>query len=152
MSLYDSILIPTDGSDGVEQALEHAIDLAKNHDATLHTLYVVELTALPAEFDPARVYDELEAEGRTAIGAVADRAEDADVPVEAYVASGPPHRAILDYVPDHDIDLIIMGTHGRTGLDRYLLGSVTEKVVRLSEVPVLTVRTGPGQSSADTEA
>jgi nucleotide-binding universal stress UspA family protein len=60
--------------------------------------------------------------------------------IEGVVAQGAPHRAILDYVDEQDIDLIVMGTHGRTGLDRYLLGSVTEKVVRLSDAPVLTVR------------
>jgi nucleotide-binding universal stress UspA family protein len=60
--------------------------------------------------------------------------------IEGVVAQGAPHQAILDYVDEHDIDLVVMGTHGRTGLDRYLLGSVTEKVVRLSDAPVLTVR------------
>jgi nucleotide-binding universal stress UspA family protein len=147
--MYDNVLVPTDGSDASLEAVDHAIDVARTFDATLHTLYVVELSALPAEFDPARVYDELEEEGRSAVGVVTDRADEADVPVKAYVGSGPPHRAILDYVDEHDVDLIVMGTHGRTGLDRYLLGSVTEKVVRLSSVPVLTVRTGPRSESAD---
>ena len=59
--------------------------------------------------------------------------------VEASVLSGRPHRAIVDYAAEYDVDLIVMGTHGRTGLDRYLLGSVTERVVRLSDVPVLAV-------------
>jgi nucleotide-binding universal stress UspA family protein len=60
--------------------------------------------------------------------------------IEGVVAQGTPHQAILDYIGEHDIDLVVMGTHGRTGLDRYLLGSITEKVVRLSDAPVLTVR------------
>jgi nucleotide-binding universal stress UspA family protein len=65
-----------------------------------------------------------------------------DVQTKTVVRAGPPYKAILDYVESYDIDLILMGTHGRTGLDRYLLGSVTEKVVRMSDVPVMTVRHG----------
>jgi len=53
---------------------------------------------------------------------------------------GEPYESVLDYADEHDIDIIVMGTHGRTGLDHHLLGSVTEKVVRTSDVPVLTVR------------
>lgn len=63
------------------------------------------------------------------------------------VEHGLPFEVIRSYVTDHDIDLISMGTHGRTGLDRMLLGSVTERVVRTSEVPVLTSRLGSGDSS-----
>jgi nucleotide-binding universal stress UspA family protein len=71
---------------------------------------------------------------------VIHQAEEAGVDaVEASVAQGTPHQAILEYVDYHDIDLVVMGTHGRTGLDRYLMGSVTENVVRLSDAPVLTV-------------
>jgi nucleotide-binding universal stress UspA family protein len=63
-----------------------------------------------------------------------------DVSVETAVVSGTPYRGILDYADESGIDLIVMGTHGRTGVDRYLLGSVTEKIVRTADVPVLTVR------------
>jgi len=62
------------------------------------------------------------------------------VDVTTTVRAGYPHEVILDYAETEGIDLIVMGTHGRTGLDRYLIGSVTEKVVRLSDVPVLSVR------------
>lgn len=72
--------------------------------------------------------------------AVAEKGDERDIPVETDVRRGNPHREILDYADEHAVDLVVMGTHGRTGLDRYLLGSVTEKVVRLSNVPVLTVR------------
>lgn len=66
--------------------------------------------------------------------------------IEGVVAQGAPHQAILDYVAEHDTDPVVLGTHGRTGLDRYLLGSVTEKVVPRSDAPVLTVRL-PGESA-----
>jgi nucleotide-binding universal stress UspA family protein len=60
--------------------------------------------------------------------------------VRTEVITGSPHRAIREYAEDKDVDLIVIGTHGRTGVERYLLGSVTEKIVRTADVPVLTVR------------
>jgi len=62
------------------------------------------------------------------------------VSVVSEIISGSPHKQLIDYAERHGIDLIVMGTHGRTGLDRYLLGSVTERVVRTADMPVLTVR------------
>jgi nucleotide-binding universal stress UspA family protein len=137
--MYDDILIPTDGSEGTRGAIEHGIDLATKYGATLHTLYVVN-TNVTVETTSAQTLAALEEIGQEAIDEVIQQAEAADVEtIEGTVAQGVPHHAILDYVDENDVDLVVMGTHGRTGLDRYLLGSVTEKVVRLSEVPVLTV-------------
>jgi nucleotide-binding universal stress UspA family protein len=137
--MYDDILIPTDGSEGTRGAIEHGIDLATKYGATLHTLYVVN-TNVTVETTSAQTLAALEEIGQEAIDEVIQQAEAADVEtIEGTVAQGVPHHAILDYVDEKDVDLVVMGTHGRTGLDRYLLGSVTEKVVRLSEVPVLTV-------------
>ena len=79
--------------------------------------------------------------GQSIVTELTDSAERAGVTdAVGSVLEGTPHRAILEYTDEHHIDLIVMGTHGRTGLDRYLLGSVAEKVVRLFEVPVLTTR------------
>jgi nucleotide-binding universal stress UspA family protein len=134
--MYDQILVPTDGSG----AVEHAIDLATTYGATLHTIYVVDPN-VGVDASVPGTFDALEAAGETAIDEVIQQAEAAGVDsIEGAVAQGAPHRAILEYVDDRDVDLVVMGTHGRTGLDRYLLGSVTEKVVRLSDAPVLTVR------------
>ena len=141
--MYDRILVPTDGSDGTRGAVEHAIDLALRYDAALHTLYVVETSALAGEDVPGPL-QALEDAGENAIDDVIGQAEAAGVDsIEASVARGAPHRVILEYVADNDVDLVVMGTHGRTDVERYLLGSVTEKVVRLSDVPVLTVRMVP---------
>ena len=139
--MYDAVLLPTDGSEGTRAATEHAIDHARQYDATLHVLYVVDARiGVARETTPEAVFEELEDQGRNAIEAVHSQARAADVEtIEGAVARGDPHRAILDYVTAEDIDLVVMGTHGRTGLDHYLIGSVTEKVVRLSDVPVLTV-------------
>jgi nucleotide-binding universal stress UspA family protein len=146
--MYDQILVPTDGSEGTQGAVEHAIDHATTYDAALHALYVID-TTIGADESVAGTLDALEAAGEDAIEDVIHQAETADVgTVEGAVARGTPHRAILDYADEYDIDLVVMGTHGRTGLDRYLLGSVTEKVVRLSDVPVLTVRM-PSQPSEE---
>ncbi|MBX0285219.1 universal stress protein [Haloarcula salinisoli] len=139
--MYDAVLLPTDGSEGTRAAVEHAIDHANRYDAALHVLYVVDARIGGArETTPEIVFAELEEQGRQAIEGVQSQARGADVgTIEGVVARGDPHQAILDYVTAEDIDLVVMGTHGRTGLDHYLIGSVTEKVVRLSDVPVLTV-------------
>ena len=139
--MYDRILFPTDGSDGTAAALEHAIDHALRYDATLHVLYVVEETYPVVEAGAPETLEALEAEGERALEDVRTRAKAAGVEsIRGSVAGGSPYRQILASVDEHDIDLIVMGTHGRRGIDRYLLGSVAEKVVRTAEPPVLTVR------------
>ena len=139
--MYSQILVPTDGSPASDAAIEHAIDLAGRYDATLHALYVVDGAAYSTlEAGAEVVVDALESEGKEATRRVADTAERAGVDCETTVASGTAYRSIRDYVDEHAIDMVVMGTHGRKGLDRYLLGSVTERVVRTSDVPVLTVR------------
>lgn len=138
--MYERVLVPTDGSEGTRGALEHAVNLATTHNATLHALYVVDMN-VGVDESVAGMLSALEEAGENAIDEVIQQAEAAGVETaEGSVTRGTPHRTILDYAEEHDIDLIVMGTHGRTGLNRYLLGSVTEKVVRLSETPVLTVR------------
>jgi len=139
--MYDRILVPTDGSSGADRAVEHAIDLAKTYGAQLHVLYVVNEASLSAEVNSQQVIENFEEQGGEVTYEVAERAADAGVKdVREEVVHGVPHEAILEYAEDEGMDLIVMGTHGHTGLDRYLLGSVTEKVVRTSDVPVLTVR------------
>jgi len=174
--MYDNILYPTDGSAGADAALEHAHDLARQHDATVHILHVVdsghlgyetddELAEEPPSMlpdhadechsgmargrvkgektgmigeDPGEYREEVKQRANAIVDDVARRLEDVDTTTHACV--GKPHQIILSYADHHDIDIIVMGTHGRTGVERYLIGSVTEKVVRLSDVPVVTVR------------
>ncbi len=139
--MYDEILVPTDGSPASDAAIEHAIDLAKQYGGRIHALYVVDGAAYSTlEAGSEIVIEALESEGKEATGRVADVATDAGIESVTSVTTGTAYRSITDYVDDNDIDLIVMGTHGRRGLDRYLLGSVTERVVRTSDVPVLTVR------------
>ncbi|MFC7069109.1 universal stress protein [Halobaculum lipolyticum] len=139
--MYDAILVPTDGSRAADAAVAHAVELADRFDATLHALYVVDAGAYSLlEGEPGFVADALEREGEAAVSRVAAAADDVDLAVVESVVAGTAYREILAYADDHDVDLIVMGTHGRRGLDRYLLGSVTERVVRSASQPVLTVR------------
>jgi len=141
--MYDDILVPTDGSKGTNRAVDHALDIADKYDATVHALYVVNTSAystLPSDSNWESITAALEDEGKRATSEIARRLEDSDLNVKKEVTDGVPHKRILGYADENGIDMIVMGTHGKTGLDRLLLGSVTEKVVRASEVPVLTVR------------
>ncbi|ELZ44395.1 UspA domain protein [Halorubrum californiense DSM 19288] len=139
--MYSEILVPTDGGPASESAIEHAIDLADQYGARLHALYVVDGGAYSSlEAGAEIVVEALESEGEEATGRVADAAADTGVECVTSVTSGTAYQSIHDYVDEHAIDVVVMGTHGRKGLDRYLLGSVTERVVRTSDVPVLTVR------------
>ncbi|WP_132061180.1 universal stress protein [Halorussus amylolyticus] len=137
---FEAVLVPTDGSDAANVAADHGITLAEATDAAMHVVHVVDLTAASGEFGSAEVLDALEKAGQQAVDDVIDRADEAELrSVEASIVGGSPAQGILDYAEERDIDLIVMGTHGRTGLERYLLGSVTEKIVRVADVPVLTV-------------
>jgi len=133
----ETILVPTDGSDCSAVAAAHAVTLAEATGASLHVVHVVDLGVLPVDGSGA-LLDELQQAGQHALESVIDRAEDVSS-VQASLLSGSPHSAIVDYAEDESVDLVVMGTHGRTGFDRYLLGSVTERVVRLSDRPVLTL-------------
>jgi nucleotide-binding universal stress UspA family protein len=140
--MYGDVLLPTDGSAGMDRVIEEAVGLAERHDATLHALYVVNtasLSNLPLEASMDAVSDSLREEGRTALAEV-ERLVDDRVPLESATVEGSPAREIVGYATETGVDLIVMGTHGRSGVDRLLLGSVAERVVRRSPVPVLTVR------------
>jgi len=142
--MYNRILLPTDGSAGMERVVDHAASLAAEHDALVHGLYVVDatsFTSLPMETSWEGVADLLEEEGAEALNEleriVGERAE-----VERIISEGTPSRGIVDHARETGCDIVVMGTHGRGGIDRLLLGSVAERVVRTCPIPVLTVRVG----------
>lgn len=141
--MYDTILIPSDGSEHAVRAAEHGVYLARAFDATVHLLNVVDVQGAAGLFDAGGVdeafVERLESEGEGAIEAV-EAVTSGDDRVETALVRGRPSEAILRYAEDRSVDLIAMGTHGRTGLERYVAGSVTERVVRLAGVPVLTAR------------
>ncbi|WP_224267956.1 universal stress protein [Haloprofundus salinisoli] len=145
--MYDTILVATDGSDPSEAAVDRALDLANQYDATLHALSVVD-TRVYADVDirSEPVFDLLEAQAQETVDAVAEAGTTANVSVVTAVGHGSPASAIVDYASDHDVDVVVVGTHGRRGIRRVLLGSVAERVVRNCPVPVLTVRGGEHES------
>ena len=141
---YDAVLLPTDGSEAASSAIEHGLAVADRCDATVHALSVIDAEALAGAssigMSVPDVVDDLESDHEAAVEAIADRSASRGIDAVTQVEQGVPHRAIRDYVDEEGIDLVAMGTHGRTGLDRYLLGSVTDRVVRASAAPVLVTR------------
>lgn len=135
--MYDRILVPTDGGTATRAAATHAIDVASKYGATVHALYVVGTDRLERS---GASREELEAEGRKATEAIAERASEEGVEFVTAIEEGRPSDRIFEYVSDNDVDLVVMGTHGRTGVGRVLLGSVAERVIRRSDVPVMAVR------------
>ena len=131
------ILYPTDFSSYSNQAYFHAIALAKTHGASLTVLFVYnpDATTTPGfqgDEQAARRYWQEQLEQI--------RPVDPHIPVSHVLLQGDPASEIVRYGRDANVDLIVMGTHGRTGLVHMLLGSVAEKVVRKAPCPVLTVR------------
>lgn len=147
MGLYDTILVPTDGSAGCERVIDHAEELARLHDARVVALYVVDATSytgLPMEASWEGVRDVLDGTGKAALEQVERRLGD-DIELETVTEEGRPSREIVRFARERGVDCIVMGTHGRGGIDRLILGSVAERVVRTAPVPVVTV----GFSAAD---
>lgn len=139
--MYEEILVPTDGSPGAEAAIDHAVHIARQNDATINPVYVVDVSDMGDIGDDP---DALRAEGSDVIEPVVDAARGAGLEVNEHILEGTPNERIVECAESHDADLVVMGTHGKSGLSRVLLGSTAEKVVRNSPVPVLTVRNGDG--------
>ncbi|WP_338738816.1 universal stress protein [Haloplanus salilacus] len=139
--MYETILLPVDGSAGAAAATEHAVDLAKAHGATLHVLYVVDVRMSPIGTDAshADVMELVEASTERPTADALDRAETAGVEAVEVIRHGVPSQRIGEYADAEDVDLIVMGTHGRTGVAHVVLGSVADRVVRTADTPVLTV-------------
>ncbi len=141
--LYKKILIATDGSEHTKNAVNYGIDLAKNTGAKLHAIYVVDTAAfasIPMDAAWESMYELLKQEGDEATKYVADKALEESLEVERSTIEGHPAEEIIKYAENNSINLIVMGTLGKSGLDRFLLGSVAEKVVRNSKIPVLVVK------------
>lgn len=140
---YRNIVIATDGSEYSKRAISYGIELAKISGATVHALYVVDTTSSISQswtVGKGSIYEILKKEGEKAISEVKEREEASGVEVKEALLEGHPSNEIIDFAENNNIDLIVMGTLGKTGLDRFMMGSVAEKVVRGSKVPVLVVR------------
>ncbi|MDS0477153.1 universal stress protein [Natrinema sp. 1APR25-10V2] len=120
---FDDIPVPTDGSKGAEQAIK----FARRNDATLHALYATDMgdadsVAVPS--DIAQTRNRLEKRGESFVSEIEDLADDAGVDCVTMVRANTPVEAILEYVDDHDIDLVVMGKRGRSDSDKPLIGSI----------------------------
>lgn len=136
---YDTILVPTDGSDAADPALAHAFDIAEAFDSTVHAIYVADTNRDTVTVIGTEVVDALVEVGEEAVASIVERGDRRGVPVVDEVVQGDPVSTIVDYADRRGVDLIVMSSHGRRGLPRYLLGSVTERVARTTDVPVLIV-------------
>lgn len=148
------ILLPTDFSEYSKPAVDYACALADKFGAELHLVHVLQdLVATVPEpglaFPPPGDYmKELQTAAEAALQKILDPEWEKGKAVVRETRQGPPFVEIIRYARENDIDLIVMGTHGRSGLAHVLLGSVAEKVVRKAGCPVLTVRPSDHQFAA----
>ncbi|MFO8100266.1 MAG: universal stress protein [Salinibacter sp.] len=142
----DRLLVPVDFSDPSRQALRHAREVAHLFDAQIDLLYVIEEDLHPAFYvgGVSSIYDvepDIEEKARVHLQTFAEKTPGPSVDLQVHVVPGQAASAILSFADEHDTDLVLTATHGRTGLERFLLGSVAEKLVRHLQSPVLTVKT-----------
>lgn len=137
--MYQRILVPTDGSVGTAHVALQAIDLAEQYGATVHVLHVVDEDLRSQFGELTGLGEELESRGQQAIERIERMARAHGVAVETALEEGDPATTISTYADGIGADLIVMGTHGRSGVRRRLIGSVTDRVVREAPCPVLTV-------------
>jgi len=135
--MVKTILLPTDGSGNSRRAVEQTVGLAEDLNAEIHGLSIAGEYASEQRQDQLR--SDPEDQAQQALVEAKEVFDRADVDFVSTIREGTPHKQILDYARTNDIDMIIMGTHGRTGLKRALIGSVAEKTVRNSPVPVMMV-------------
>lgn len=141
----DRILVPIDFSDYSREALRYAQKWADLYDASIDVLHVVEQDLHPAFYvgGVKSIYDaqpDLDQKVTTKLREFVDDVLGTNEGVEPHVATGSAPSAITQFVEENEVDLVTLSTHGRTGMDRFFLGSVAEKVVRHVSCPVLTVK------------
>src|SRR5574337_267536 len=150
MAMYRKILVPLDGSDSAAQGLSHAIALGRACGSPLCLLHVIDAFPMSVEWTDTgswrTLIDTWRTEGRALLDAAAAQAREQGVVAETMLLEFPAGRvadSIVDQAVQHGCDLIVMGSHGRRGLGRMLLGSDAEMVLRTAHMPVLVVRPPP---------
>lgn len=141
MTQFTKILIPTDGSENTLPAITTGLTLAKQMNAEVTALYVVDQTAFvnfSMDSTIVSIFSLLEKEGKAAVKYIETEGEKLGVNVTSKILEGSPSKKIIEEAKEDD--LIVMGTLGRSGISKLLLGSVAERVVRYSPCPVLIVR------------
>ena len=138
------ILVPVDFSEHATPMIEWAVHLAKEHGSTVLLLHVyhlpVEFQQLEGAYLPPDFWSNVKNEAEQQLARHADEIRQRGLPVEAIVREGYPATVIVDEADARSADLIVIGTHGHTGLKHLLLGSIAERVVQKAPCPVLTVK------------
>ncbi|RBI59486.1 universal stress protein [halophilic archaeon] len=138
-----NLLVPTDGSENAERAAPYGADIATHVGATLHLLSVVDVQAEAGAFSAGGVTEDfinkLKEDGREAVDQLAQHVDDSDIAVQSSVMRGVSYEAIEEYVAENDVDLIVMASEGESDIAGQSLGSVTDRVLRTVDVPVLVV-------------
>jgi nucleotide-binding universal stress UspA family protein len=141
--MYNSILVPVDGSDASKHAVKHALELAADVDASVHILHIVSLNESRnvdvQRIEQGQLIHDLEVIGDEVIKEVIPPGDEPSAPLTQSIMFGRPDKQILKYIRTESPDLVIMGSQGKTGVQRMVLGSVAENVVRRSPVPVQIV-------------
>ncbi|WP_394741868.1 universal stress protein [Natronococcus roseus] len=133
----DDVLIATDGRPGVEAAVDRGLELAAAYDSRVHAVSVVD----DVHSHTSIVLEALEEIGERSTSAIAERASERGLETERAIERGVPHREIVAYADERDVDLVVVGTESRSGLDRVVAGSVSQRVIGTAPVPVVSVRT-----------
>lgn len=152
MKEFRRILIPTDGSEYTLPAVRKGLSLARIIDAEVTALYVIDessFSGIPPDSLITNVFSLLQREGERAVNAVKELGDVMGVSVTTRIRRGVPAQEIIEEAEAHD--LIVMGTLGRTGLDRLLLGSVAERVVRHASCPVMLIRVRPEREQSPSQ-
>ena len=140
--MFEKILVATDGSEHGYRAAKVALELGKISGGKVTAIYVadtVKTSHLPDDMLLFSIRELLLKEGKEALKQVESLSQEKGVAFESVVVEGNPGSEIISYAESAGMDIIILGAVGRTGLDKFLLGSVAEKVVRNSKIPVLTI-------------
>lgn len=147
--MYDVILLPVAPGGEANKAIPHAASLAERYDATVHVVSAIDTVAQTLRGPQAGAFAErVEDAAEERVKEVTGELESAGVDVVGNVVHGEPLTVIENTIDDSGADIVVMPSHARTGLERVLLGSVTEKVLRVSPVPVITVPMKESEESA----
>ena len=139
--VFSKILVPTDGSEYTKAAINKAVELANVTNSSITALYVLDQTIfvnMPLDSAVTNTYTLLKKEGESAVSFVKETCEKEGIPCDVLIGEGSPVKFIVE--SSKNFDLIVMGTLGRTGFSKLMMGSVAERVVRYSNCPVMVIR------------
>ncbi len=146
---FKNILVPTDGSEFTKPAIDRAVELAKAVGGSITAIYVIDHTVfgnIPMDSSVTSVYDMMNKEGHEATKYVTDLCRENGIEARELIIEGAPVKSIVSVSGDYDI--IVMGTLGRTGFAKLMMGSVAERVVRYAKCPVMVIRANASEEDS----